>query len=138
MRRFFAVLILAGAVPLSAGFPLERLNEPETDMPDCLWEPFPLFTNAYVQAPDASDNEERLYLRKEPSYAEILPGTEPFNWVNHMCNLWPGMRLRVAEWGGRKDRFAKIYYDGHVFWVSKTYRDGSDALMPVSTARVQP
>jgi hypothetical protein len=99
---------------------------------DCTWQPFKIFTNGQVKAPSPAAKDEPLHLRKQPSYDAVLPGTGPFDWPNAACNLWPGMQLRIADWGGPKDRFAKVYYDGLVFWVSKTYRDGSPALLPIA------
>lgn len=99
---------------------------------DCTWQPISLFANAYVQSPVANQNEP-LHLRKEPSYATILPSTAPFDWRNSECNLWPGMRLRIADWGSNSNRFAKVYYDGHIYWVSKAYREGGLSVIPAGS-----
>jgi hypothetical protein len=136
-RLFLSVILLAAALPpLAAG---DMPDRDKINVPDCTWQPFKIFTNGYVKAPSESAKDEPLYLRKEPSYAIILPDTGPFDWTNPACNLWPGMQLRIADWGGPKDRFAKVYYDGLVFWVSKTYRDGSPTMSPLSAeSSVQP
>jgi len=129
-RLFLSLTLLLAAVPPAISGDAAARDDP--DVPDCTWQPFKIFTNGHVKAPPESAKDERLYLRKEPSYETVLPGTEPFDWSNTACNLWPDMQLRIADWGRPKDRFAKIYYDGLVFWVSKTYRDGSPTIHPVA------
>ena len=129
-RLFLCLTIFLAAV--APALSEDASAHDESDVADCTWQPFKIFTNGYIKAPSGGAKDERLYLRKEPSYTAILPGTAPFDWSNATCNLWPGMALRVADWGGPKDRFAKLYYDGLVFWVSKTYRDGSPTMLSIS------
>jgi hypothetical protein len=128
--RLLLSLVLAAGLPLAAAG--KTLAAEKANVADCTWQPFKMFTNGHVKAPPEAAKNEPLYLRKEPSYAAILPGTAPFDWTNAACTLWPGMQLRIADWGGPKDRFAKVYYDGLIFWVSKTYSDGSPTMLPVA------
>jgi|SRR5688572_19639565 hypothetical protein len=123
------IFLLALVSPGAAG---DVLGSKKLGVADCTWQPFKIFTNGQVKAPPSTTKDETLYLRKQPSYDAVLPGTRPFDWPNAACNLWPGMQLRIADWGGPKDRFAKVYYDGLVFWVSKTYSDGSPTMLPIA------
>jgi hypothetical protein len=130
LYRFFIFLILTSMfiAPTSAE---DLLAGKDQEVPDCTWKPFKIFTNGYVRSPKQV-KDEPLYLRKEPSDATILAGTQPFDWQNALCNLWPGMPLRIADEGKPEDRFAKIYYDDFILWVSKTWSDGSPTLLPIT------
>jgi len=123
--------LIASITPLAG---MEGWTAPDRDVPDCTWQPLPLFASAYVQSPGPSAPSEPLYLRKQPIYAAILPRTAPFDWGNYECSLWPGMRLRIANWGRKTERFAKVYYEGRVYWASKFYRSGVRSLVPVGAA----
>lgn len=132
LLKFVGVMCLLAMGGAGYLYAEDQFDSEDANVPDCTWQPFPFFTNAYV-AGSGGDKEQKLYLRLEPSYETVLHDTAPFDWMNVHCNLWQGMRVRIAHRGDQNDRFIKIYYEGRVWWVSKTYPNGANTLIPVES-----
>lgn len=75
-RPLYLLILLIAGVESTASAGEENRIEQDAGVVDCTWQPVSLFANAYVQSPTANQSEP-LYLRKEPSYAAILPSTAP-------------------------------------------------------------